>query len=326
MSENDILIADIGGTNARLALAATDQKGLGRVRSYACIDFPSVDDLIAHYLHSNDVATPRVMCLAAAGPVVGNTIQLTNSPWSIDAGDVSATFDGARVLLLNDFDAVAYSLPLLESSDCMQVGGPAPAQLGNRDYTIAAVGPGTGLGTAALRNVGQTRISVGGEAGLSGFAPVTAEQMEIVTVLRQRIERITSEHLVSGRGLQNLYWALSRMNGSERPELGAEEIGEACIAGSDPIATSAMRVFFEVLGQYAGDVALIFGAIDGIYIAGGIAGRYREMLLNSAFRTTFEAKPPHDKLMKSIPTQLITHSQPGLLGAADYARRNANTG
>ena len=96
--------------------------------------------------------------------------------------------------------------------------------------------------------------------------------------------------------------------------------------GSDPIATSAMRVFFEVLGQYAGDVALIFGAIDGIYIAGGIAGRYRDMLLNSAFRTTFEAKPPHDKLMKSIPTQLITHSQPGLLGAADYARRNANTG
>ena len=326
VTNDSILIGDIGGTNARLALAARDDAAIRDLMAFRCDEFSRAEALIEHYLQFVEQSRPSAICLAAAGPVVGDSIRLTNGTWTLDAGDISATFDGARVFLLNDFDAVAYALPLLNKEQRLRAGGPPLPSLDTDSFTLAAVGPGTGLGTAALQRSGDVLISIGGEAGLSGFAPVTDEQMAIAATLRERLDRVATEHLVSGPGLVNLYWALAKIHGEAAEPPDAAEIGERAQNRNDPIAVAAMRIFFEVLGQYAGDVALMFGALDGVYIAGGIARRYPKMLLDSTFRDAFEMKTPHTELMRTIPTQLITHEEPGLLGAADYARREIGSG
>jgi glucokinase len=321
LNRNKILIADIGGTNARFALASKKKSGFEDARSYQSDEFESIDEAIRHYLESVDALKPAMMCLGAAGPVSGRSIKLTNGPWVIDADNLSRQFGNCAVFLLNDFDAAAWSIPLLQFDDCTPIGGPPPNPLDGDSYTVGIVGPGTGLGTAGFYKSGDHYQSIGGEAGISGFSAETAEQAEISMVLRERLDRVAAEHLLSGRGLENIYWALSRIHGEECAPLSAAEIGLRGHDGSDALAAKTMRVFFEVLGQYAGDIALVLGADDGIFIAGGIAKRYPELLINSPFRDGFENKAPHQELMKRIPTLLITHDEPGLLGASNYARQ-----
>ena len=162
-------------------------------------------------------------------------------------------------------------------------------------------------------------MAIVSEASHGGFAPETEEQVEILKVLRERFGRVSSERLVSGSGLENLYWGLTQINGEKRCQLSAPEIVRASLDESDALASKATDLFYEILGQVAGDLALTLGANDGIYIAGGITQRYPQLLVNSRFRSGFESKGRHRVLMERIPTQLIMHKQPGLLGASSYA-------
>ena len=288
MTGRNLLIGDIGGTNARFALANRRYPGFHDVVELKCADFGTSSGAIQHYLERVGVESLGAICLAAAGPVVDHFIDVTNNHWTLSASSLASEFDVEAVQLLNDLD--------------------------NRSFDVAILGPGTGLGVAGLSGRRGTLLAITGEGGHVGFAPESDLQVELLTVLRGRFERVSAERLVAGSGIENIYTALLEIRGEAAEPLRAAQIFEA--AGSPGNAYDAVHLFFEILGQVAGDLALTLGANDGVYIAGGIAKRYPDTLQNGVFRAAFESKGRHRHLMERIPTFLITHPQPGLLGAA----------
>ncbi len=321
MVDVSLLIGDIGGTNARFALADRSAPGFSDMVVLQCADFASADAAIKHYLELVSAPAPEVICLAAAGPIVDQRVRFTNNTWSVAADEMAADFSTAAVRLLNDFEAIAYSIPFLTADDCLPIDFPKSTALPDEHYTVGIVGSGTGLGTAGLRKHGDLIIPISGEGSHGGFAPESQVQLDILIKLRERFDRVSTERLVSGPGLENIYCALIRIHKENRPKLSAADIFAKANDNSDPRAAEAVHVFFEILGQYAGDLALTLGAKDGIFVAGGIAQRYPEMLANSRFRSGFENKGRYRSLMERIPTQLILHEQPGLLGASYYATK-----
>jgi glucokinase len=322
MTGSTQLIADIGGTNARFALAQSDAPGFANEHTLQCADFPSVEDAIAHYLELTSSGQPDVICLAAAGPLVNQRITMTNSHWVLAVDDLSAAFATNAVRLLNDFEAIAYSIPALSETDCVPVGLPNPIPLPDGDYSVAIIGPGTGLGAVGLHCSDGHLLPIPGEAGHTGFAPETRVQLDVLVELREQFDRVSTERLLSGPGIENMYLALAHAHGDKPPKLRAREIFEAAGEG-EPRAAEAVGLFFEILGQFAGDYVLALGAYDGVYIGGGIVRRYPELLANSRFRSGFEGKGRYRPIMERIPTQLIVHPQPGLLGASYVARKMA---
>ena len=316
MPESRLLVGDIGGTNARFALADPDVPGFSNQVTLSCADFESAELAIGHYLKKVRAGRPSVICLAAAGPIVDDSVRFTNNHWSITVADLRDSFETERVRLLNDFEAIAYSIPFLRQSDCMEIGLPVPRSLGDRDFNVGVIGAGTGLGAVGLVRRAGVLIPIVGEAGHVGFAPETQVQVNILAVLRERFDRVSSERLVSGPGIENIYWALRRIHGERGGQLTAAEIFRQSLDNSNPIAVEAVQMFFEALGQMAGNLALTIGAHDGIYLAGGIARRYPQLLASSHFRGAFESKGRHRSLMERIPTQLIVHPDPGLLGSS----------
>jgi len=316
MANKTLLIGDIGGTNARFAMAHADAPGFGSEETLKCADFGTAEDAIRFYLESIDAPAPTAICLAAAGPIVDDHVRFTNNPWAIAVSDLRSSFDIEPVRLLNDFEAIAYSVPFLGPDDTLPIGLPDPEPLPSDGYTVGILGPGTGLGAVGLLKYREHYIPIAGEASHGGFAPETQVQLDILAALREKFDRVSSERLVSGQGLENLYWALTQIHAEKRGQLSAAEIFAASIDNGDPRATEAVEMFFEILGQVAGDIALTLGAEDGIFIAGGIAQRYPEKLANSRFRVGFERKGRHRSLMERVSTQLIRHRQPGLLGAS----------
>lgn len=314
MKDRCLLIGDIGGTNARFALATPDRPGFHDVLELQCADFASADDAISHYLAATKAGSPDAVCLAAAGPIVNDTVKITNNHWDISAQETRTDFGIDAVRLLNDFTAIAHSIPLLTENEVRTIGPHTGWSLPAERFNVAILGPGTGLGVAGLCRRGDALVAITGEGGHVGFAPENRLQTEILDVLREKYERVSAERLIAGSGLGNIYEALVTLRGEAGPRLSAKDIFDA--RGSNELAAEAIELFFELLGQVAGDLALTLGAVDGVYIAGGIAKRYPEILENSRFRSGFESKGRHRTFMERIPTRLITYDQPGLLGAA----------
>lgn len=320
--EKPRLIGDIGGTNARFAIVDNDGSGYSFEQVYPCVDFPTLLDAIQFYLDQIEMPLPQSIYLGVAGPVVDDRASLTNNPWSISVSELRRVFGSEAIHLLNDFEAIAYSIPGMSVDEVLSIGILEPDSLDVSDYTVAIIGPGTGLGAVGLRRHEGHFSAIVGEASHGGFSPESDEQIELLSVLRDRFERVSCERLVSGPGLENIYWALTKMHGEDRPRLSAPEIFRASIDKSDSLADRAVELFYEILGQVAGDLALSLGARNGVYIAGGIARRYPQQLVNSRFRSGFESKGRHRSLMERIPTQLIMHEQAGLLGTSRYAQIN----
>lgn len=320
MSDKCLLVGDIGGTNARFALANRTHPGVHDVVELKCADFESPGDAIRHFVAEAGADAPAAMCLAAAGPVVDGSIKVTNNHWTVSTAALASEFDIDAIRLANDFEAIAYSLPFLGAEDRLAVGAARGVELAGRSFNVAVLGPGTGLGVAGLCGREDRLVPVTGEGGHVGFAPETGLQLRILEVLRTRFERVSAERLVAGSGIENLFSALAEIRQSGEPPLSAAGIFAAAADGS-PTAREAVDVFFEILGQVAGDVALTLGATDGVYIAGGIAKRYPQTLLNGQFRTAFDRKGRHRAIMERTPTWLITHEQPGLLGASYLAQK-----
>lgn len=324
MPEPTLLIADIGGTNARFALAEPHACGFRDELTLRCSDFATADDAIRHFLDAVAATSPHAICLAAAGPVVQGRVRFTNNPWTLDTKELKETFQTDHVRLLNDFEAVAWSIPLLGQDDLISVGLPDPGSIADRDYTVAVIGPGTGLGAVGLKSVDGKLIPIVGEASHSGFAPESLVQVRVLQQLRERFDRVSNERLVSGSGLENIYWALAQLHGDKQASRNVADIFADGLSNRESRAGEAVELLFEILGQVAGDFALAMGAADGVYIGGGIVKRYPEALLNSRFRSGFENKGRHRPLMERIPTHLITHPEPGLLGAAFCAAAMSN--
>ena len=316
MADKTLLIGDIGGTNARFAIANTGSPGFSDAMTLQCADHASADDAIRHYLDEVTAASPDVICLAVAGPVIDGTVQVTNNHWTLSIADIAADFGISDVQLLNDFEAVAFSIPQLQAGDTEVIGLPDRKPTLGENFNIAILGPGTGLGTAGLVSRQKTMIPIVGEGGHVGFAPKSQVQVDILNTLRSKFDRVSVERLVSGSGLENIYWALTRIHGEQRTPLSAKDIFAVSFDNGDPRASEAVHMFYEILGQVAGDLALTLGATDGVYVAGGIAMRYPNLLQDSGFRNAFDNKGRRRALMERIPTLLITHDEPGLLGAA----------
>jgi len=320
-----LLVGDIGGTNARFALADPNSSGFSQEKTFKCRDYESADVAINAYLTETGAPQPSVICFAAAGPVVDGNVRFTNNDWNLETSRLETAFGGATVSLLNDFEAIAYSIPHLKTDDCIQVGSPAPADLTRPDFTIGSVGPGTGLGAAGLVMKKSVACPIVGEGGHVGFAPETPIQVELLAQMANQFERVCDERFVSGPGLVNIYRALGNIRGQNLNDLKAAEIFALATENRDLIAQEALDIFFEVLGQVAGNLALTLGAYDGVFIGGGIVARKPELIIDSQFRTGFERKGRHRGLMETIPTQVIVHRQPGLLGAS-YCALQAHRG
>ena len=306
------LIGDVGGTNVRFALTGGNA-AYGAVRAYPCDAFDSLEAAIRQYLADTGAAAPGRVRLAVAGPTNSSEITVTNRNWRFSRAGIRQSSGAASVDFINDFEAVALCLPALDAADTLRIGEPPHPDLSAADLRLGVLGPGTGLGAAVLTAADGRRYASATEGGHVAFAPETEQQERLLARLRQRFGRVSAERLLSGTGLANLYWALGDSDASTNGPDAAEVFQSL---EQDPRAADSVALFFECLGQVAGDYALACGAFDGIYIAGGIVPRYAEQFLRSGFRRGFENKGRFSALLHKVPTLLITHPHPGLLGLA----------
>ncbi len=321
MTDASLLVGDIGGTSARFALVDPNGSAYSNEMTLRCAEYETAAEAINDYLRHTNTPNPAVVCLAVAGPIVDQSVRFTNNHWSIDTQELQHHFTSSRVQLLNDFEAIASSIPLLGDGDLATVGLGLSNIKDKKEFTVGVLGPGTGLGVAGLSGREGSLHTIVGEGSHVGFAPETHIQFEVLKQLRKRFERVSDERLLSGPGLENIYWALQKIHGDPTTQITAAQVFERALANQDVYAAEALQLFYEALGQVAGNLALTLGAYDGIYLAGGILKRYPDQLKTSSFRSGFENKGRHRSLMERTPTLLILHPQPGLLGASYCARQ-----
>ena len=306
------LVGDVGGTNARIALV--DAQGHVRhPRIFACRQYASLADIIAEYIETTaGKKRPPKAVFAVAGPVMGGEIEFTNLSWVVSEGDLVAQFEFEAVSLINDFAAQALACPLLEGPDLRLLGPSVPRA---HDCPVVALGAGTGFGVAGLARSDRGDIAVATEGGHASFAPTDEIEIEIWRRINARYGRVSNERLLSGQGLYDIYCALSDIQGLA-PALADEVAVTTEGLVGDPLAAAALDRFGGILGSVAGDLALSFGARGGIYVSGGIAPRIADRLAKGSFRARFEAKGRLSDYVRAIPTYLVLHPYPAIIGAA----------
>jgi glucokinase len=310
---DEFLLGDIGGTNARFALTAGGKAGA--VQDFAVAKFPHIIDAIREFLKQRPGAKPRGGVLAGAGPVYSNRIALTNSPWVIDGAELSAALDMAWVQVINDFEALAWSLAALDPTDLYDIGGGTAM----KGMPAVVLGPGTGLGVGCLAYGPQGHeviVSEGGHASLPSGSP---REDALIDHLRGRFSHVSAERALSGGGLVNLYEAIAAVDSIDVPKRSPAEISRDGVAGTCPTSRAALELFCGFLGTFAGDAALMFGARGGVFIAGGIVPRFLDFLKASQFRQRFESKGRLSKYVEAVPTHVITHKDPAFVGLAYLA-------
>jgi len=310
-----VLVADIGGTNARFALVDHGQAETDVLASVATADHPDIVPAIDAALAKTARTAPRTAIVAVAGPVTGDRIPLTNADWVIEPLKMIAGLGLEDVIILNDFEAQALALPVLKDSDTDQIGSGAARP----DSTKFVLGPGTGLGAGAMIHAADMWIPVPGEGGHVELGPVSAEDYRIWPHIERVGGRIGAEQVLSGTGLPRLARAVAAAMSLERNFSSAADITVAADAG-DAVAVKTLEVFASGLGRVAGDFALSLLARGGVYITGGVTPHIARFLTSGAFRASFEAKAPHETLVRSIPTFIVRHPNPALEGLAAFAR------
>ena len=326
------LVGDIGGTHARFALThlASPRVELQHVQSLCSADFASMQHAVEHYLAST-AASPARAALAVAGPVGNDEIRLTNRAWSFSRSELQARLGLHELLLINDFGAVARAVPVLEREHLATLHGDSAAPLRG---PITVLGPGTGLGVALV--VGSHERgwhAVETEGGHASFAPICDEERAIAAWLTAHHGRTSNERLLCGNGLSDIDAVLRGASAtlpSELPSPGETsllrpalrepaEIVAAALEGHDDASRRTLARFCAVLGSVAGDCALMHGART-VVIAGGIVPRFLPFLRSSTFSERFLAKGRMATLLESVPIHVVTHPNPGLLGAATALR------
>ncbi len=300
-----LLVADIGGTNARLALYdGVDQVARHTEPSSAHASlWPIVADFLAR-----ESAHPKAACAGVAGPVRGQKSDLTNLGWHLDGADLSRRL-GAPFRLINDFHAQALAIPTLgpEGSRVLIEGEDAPA-----DAPIAVLGAGTGLGEAILvpKETGGW-IAVPGEGSHGRFPPRDARTTALLDHLRERFGHVSVERVVSGPGISNVYRFLSG-------ELKTPAEIVAAGLGGAPMAYEALEIFIDAYAEEAATMALKCLAGE-VYLTGGVTPRVVPPML-PRFQAAFVDKGRYRGLMETVRVSLVTHPDPGLLGALVMAR------
>jgi glucokinase len=305
------LVADIGGTNARFAVADLDTLELTNIRRFRCEDQPDIGTAAFEYVRSLK-ERPRYAAIAVAAPVVGDEVKLTNSPWRFVKSELAAAASVDGLLVLNDFQALALSLPYLQGDDLHRIGGGKTPRLATR----AVLGPGTGLGIAGLLWGGMDWIALAGEGGHASLSVQSPEEFELAERLRAGRGRVSVERALSGPGVAELYLAVAEARGRSVEPLVPNDVLERALDETDNVAVDAVQIFITWLGRFAGDVALLFGARGGIYLGGGIAPKIRDILSAGVFRSAFEDKGRMRGYLAPIPVFVIAAPAAALKGAA----------
>ena len=321
-----LLAADVGGTHARIALIAADT-GVGGAFSiphyekYACADFPSLAAIIARFVDGVAHAPVHNVALAIAGYVVDDAVVNVNLPWSVSISGLRDALGVRELAIVNDFEAVAHAIGHVGSASSTLLSGPEVAPHAG---PVLVVGPGTGLGAALRIPHAGRHVVLATEAGQATLAPDTHLEIDIVRELRRRGARVQIEHVMSGTGLVNLHAALAQLHGAVPAPMTPAAITAAAVAG-DALAAATVDVFCGWFGSVLGDLALLYGAQGGIYLAGGVLPQMRGLLARSRFVERFLDKGAMHAALRRTPVRLVEHAQLGVIGAASwYFARDAD--
>jgi glucokinase len=315
------LVGDVGGTNARFAIAEVrgDKIRLRDARVLAAADYKTSKAALTAYLGGlkDDGPKPEYAVVAAAGPVVRGTVTFTNNRgWKVSDAELikAGGLKGARVI--NDFTAQALALDYLKGPALKRIG---PRGIVAKTGSAVIIGPGTGFGGGARVFDGTSWATVTGEGGHSSWAAAEPVEIEILKWITAKYGRASVERVLSGPGLLNLYQALGEIEGAPTPLTKPDAVTKAALAG-DRLARTALDRFCAILGATAGDFALCFGAVRGVYISGGIAPDIFEVLAASDFRKRFESKGRMSDYLKPIPTHVVVEPHAALIGSASVLK------
>jgi glucokinase len=321
---NMILAGDIGGTKTLLGLfdAAPVRPRSITVHSFNTLDYGDLPSMISAFMRAADVP-PRAIdraCFGVAGPVIDDAATLTNVPWRVDARSVASAFTIGRAFLLNDLEAMAWSVPVLREAEVHVLQEGVALRGGN----IALIAAGTGLGQAMLHSVDGRFVPSPSEGGHADFAARNDREVALMRALTARYGRAEVEHVVSGRGLINVHQvahgkepcrAAIDLDAADAPALITRAALDRVCAG----CVDTLEMFVDAYGAEAGNVALRTVSTGGVFIGGGIAPKILPALTTGRFLRAFAAKPPLEDMLKTMPVKIILNSDAALLGAAVFA-------
>jgi glucokinase len=312
----EIVAVDIGGTHARFAVAEIEGgrvSSLGETCTLKTVEHASLQTAWEEFGERAGRSLPRAAGIAIAGPVQGDVLKLTNCPWVIRPTLIPEKLGVESYSLVNDFGAVSHAVAQVGDDSFRHVCGPEVAL--PSEGVISVIGPGTGLGVGQLLRRGGVYHVIETEGGHIDFAPLDTLEDAILAQLRKRYRRVSVERLASGPGLANIHDALAAIEHRPVRSRDEKELWAAALAGEDSLAAAALDRFCLTLGAIAGDIALAQGAA-AVVVAGGLGLRLADHLPRSGFSARFIAKGRFERRMDDMPVKLITHPQPGLLGAA----------
>jgi glucokinase len=309
MQETIKLLADIGGTNARFALHA-DGKILSD-RVLACADYIDIGTAVRSYL-SDCSLKPTEAAFAIAAPLHGDLVRMTNHVWQFSVSALRQELGLGRLIVLNDFTALALALRYLPANELQQVGGGPPVP----NAPIALIGAGTGLGVSGLIPGEGKWFPLQGEGGHSTMTAMDDREASVLSVLRTRLGHVSAERVLSGPGLMNLYSALCTLDHVAASLTSPAEITQHGLSGANSQARAALQMFCGMLGTVTGNLVLTLGAVGGVYIGGGVVPRLKGFFAESAFRQRFEDKGRYLTYLAPIPAFVIHSELPAFVGLA----------
>ncbi len=322
-----ILAGDIGGTSTRLALFESRGGALRAIaqRRYTSLEYAGLEAILRDFCSGQPQAV-EAACVAAAGPIVADSVQVTNLPWIVDARVIAQELKLASAWLINDLEAVAWGIEVLSAADFATLNEGAPAAQGNR----AVIAAGTGLGQAGSYWDGRLHYPFPCEGGHTDFAPRNELEIDLLRYLSSRFERVSCERVVSGMGLHSIYEFLrDSARAHEEPWLAqairegdpGAEIAQAALTDRSALALQTLELFVSLYGAEAGNLALKLNAKGGVYVGGGIAPKILGKLKQGAFMQSFLAKGRMRPIVAAMPVHVILNDTVGLLGAAYYCQR-----
>lgn len=314
-----LVAADVGGTHARVALI---DPGVGdasafsirQYRKYACADYPSLAAIIDEFRNSVVQTPVASVALAIAGYVVDDAVVNVNLSWPVSISGLRTELGIDELAIVNDFEAVAHAIGHVDAADAFLLCGPAVAQ----DGPVLVVGPGTGLGAAVRIPQHDRAVILATEAGHATLAPNTDFEIDVLRELRKRSPRVLMEHVLSGSGLMKLDAAVRALHGAPAQALTPAQISAAALAQSDPLAMQTVDVFCGWFGSALGDLAMLYGARGGVFLAGGVLPQMKELLVRSSFVERFLDKGAMREALARTSVRLIDHAQLGVIGAASW--------
>jgi glucokinase len=321
-----LIAADVGGTHARIARLGAGFAGhdfaIIEYRKYSCADYPSLAAIIDAFRAEAGGRDIDRVALAVAGYVIDDAVVNVNLPWPVSISGLREALGVGELAIVNDFEAVAHAIGHVDESSAILLNGPSRA---TSRGPVLVIGPGTGLGAAVRIPDADRAVILATEAGQATLAAETDLEFAVLGELRKQSSRVQIEHVLSGTGLVNLHRAIASLRGAAVPVRSAAEITAAALAKSDPVAVETADVFCGWLGGVLGDLALIYGAEGGIWLAGGVLPQMKDLVARSTFVARFLDKGVMRDVLARTPVRLVEHAQLGVIGAASwYFGRDSN--